>query len=39
MLMVNWGSSKSNNYVRFVFANDPVERLRGIAQRVKQALL
>lgn len=36
--MVNWGSANSDKYVRFVFANEPVERLRGIAIRVKQAL-
>jgi aspartate/methionine/tyrosine aminotransferase len=28
--MVNWGSANSNRYVRFVFANEPVERLRGL---------
>ena len=36
--MVNWGSAQSDKYVRFVFANEPVHRLRGIAQRVKHAL-
>jgi aspartate/methionine/tyrosine aminotransferase len=36
--MVNWGSVESDKYVRFVFANEPVQRLRGIAQRVKRAL-
>ena len=36
--MVNWGSAHSDKYVRFVFANEPVHRLRGIAQRVKHAL-
>lgn len=36
--MVNWGSANSDKYVRFVFANEPVHRLRGIAKRVKQAL-
>ena len=36
--MVNWGSANSDKYVRFVFANEPVHRLRGIARRVKQAL-
>jgi len=36
--MVNWGSVNSDNYVRFVFANEPVHRLRGVAQRVKRAL-
>lgn len=37
--MINWGSEKSDNYVRFVFSNEPIERLRGIGKRVKKALL
>ena len=37
--MVNWGSDHSKKYVRFVFSNEPVHRLRGIAQRVHQALM
>jgi N-succinyldiaminopimelate aminotransferase len=36
--MINWGSANSDKYVRFVFANEPVHRLRGIEKRVKQAL-
>jgi aspartate/methionine/tyrosine aminotransferase len=36
--MVNWGSTTSDRYVRFVFANEPVERLGGIRQRVERAL-
>jgi len=36
--MVNWGTANSAKYVRFVFANEPVHRLRGIAQRVRRAL-
>lgn len=36
--MINWGSANSDKYVRFVFSNEPVHRLRGIAERVKQAL-
>ncbi|HEY3047110.1 MAG TPA: pyridoxal phosphate-dependent aminotransferase [Polaromonas sp.] len=36
--MVNWGSANSNKYVRFVFANEPVHRLRGVAARVRRAL-
>lgn len=36
--MVNWGSANSDKYVRFVFANEPVERLRGIGARVRNAL-
>lgn len=36
--MVNWGSARSDTYVRFVFANEPVQRLRGLEQRIKRAL-
>lgn len=36
--MVNWGSPTTARYVRFVFANEPVERLRGLGQRVRKAL-
>jgi hypothetical protein len=35
--MDGWGPSASR-YVRFVFANEPVERLRGIGERVRAAL-
>jgi len=37
--MINWGSNKSDNYVRFVYSNEPIERLRGIGERVRKALL
>jgi aspartate/methionine/tyrosine aminotransferase len=36
--MVNWGSANSDKYVRLVFANEPVHRLRGVVKRVQQAL-
>jgi aspartate/methionine/tyrosine aminotransferase len=36
--MINWGSANSNQYVRFVFSNEPVHRLSGVAERVKRAL-
>jgi N-succinyldiaminopimelate aminotransferase len=36
--MTGWGSQRSDNYVRFVFANEPVERLRGMRERVERAL-
>ena len=36
--MINWGASDSKNYVRIVFSNEPVERLRGIGQRFRDAL-
>ena len=36
--MINWGSNNSDHYVRFVFANETLDRLRGIGERVKRAL-
>lgn len=36
--MTNWGSEQAADYVRFVFANEPCERLRGIGDRVREAL-
>lgn len=36
--MVNWGSEKSDNYVRLVYSNEPVERLAGLGKRVERAL-
>jgi aspartate/methionine/tyrosine aminotransferase len=36
--MVNWGSQRSDRYVRFVFSNEPCSRLRGIGGRVRRAL-
>jgi aspartate/methionine/tyrosine aminotransferase len=36
--MLHWGSAHSRQYVRFVFANEPVHRLREVGKRVKQAL-
>ena len=37
--MTNWGSDRAGDYVRFVFANEPCERLRGLGDRVRSALL
>jgi aspartate/methionine/tyrosine aminotransferase len=37
--MANWGGENAGSYVRFVFANEPVERLRGLGQRVRDALI
>ena len=37
--MVNWGSSNAARYLRVVFSNEPAERLTGIGQRFRQALL
>jgi hypothetical protein len=35
--MIHRGSAKNDEYVRFVLANEPVHRLRGVAERAKQA--
>jgi aspartate/methionine/tyrosine aminotransferase len=37
--MTNWGSERAGDYVRFVFANEPCERLRGFGDRVRTALI
>ncbi len=37
--MTNWGSARAGDYVRFVFANEPRERLHGFGDRVRTALL
>jgi hypothetical protein len=36
--MVNWGSPTAARYLRFVFANEPCERLTGMGARVRAAL-
>jgi len=36
--MVNWGSNNSTRYVRIVFSNEPVERLKGLGKRFKDSL-
>ncbi len=36
--MVNWGTTRSSNYVRIVFSNEPIRRLQGTGQRFKRAL-
>jgi aspartate/methionine/tyrosine aminotransferase len=36
--MVNWGGDYLDNYVRLVFSNEPVDRLRGIGDRFRRAL-
>jgi len=36
--MANWGSERCADYVRLVFANEPVQRLRGIRERLAKAL-
>ncbi|MGP6158642.1 MAG: pyridoxal phosphate-dependent aminotransferase [Vulcanimicrobiaceae bacterium] len=36
--MTGWGSDAAGAYVRFVFANEPCERLAGCGDRVRRAL-
>ncbi|HAA23470.1 MAG TPA: aspartate aminotransferase, partial [Cytophagales bacterium] len=36
--MTHWGSDRAANYVRLVFSNEPVERLRGVGERVHHSL-
>lgn len=35
--MKNWGSERAGAYLRFVFANEPVARLRSLRERIRQA--
>ncbi len=35
--MVNWGSERAANYLRFVYANEPAHRLQGIRERIRTA--
>jgi len=37
--MVNWGGGHCANYVRLVYSNEPCERLAGIGDRFRAALL
>ena len=37
--MINWGGDQSSRYIRFVFANETVARLKGMGEKVKDALL
>jgi aspartate/methionine/tyrosine aminotransferase len=37
--MENWGSENSKNYVRLVYSNEPVDRLRGSGERFRAALI
>ena len=36
--MTGWGSKGSDQFVRFVFSNEPVERLHGLGDRLKAAI-
>jgi N-succinyldiaminopimelate aminotransferase len=36
--MTGWGTARSDRYVRFVFSNEPVERLKGVGDRIANAI-
>ena len=36
--MTGWGETHGAQYIRFVFANEPVARLDGAGQRIRKAL-
>jgi N-succinyldiaminopimelate aminotransferase len=36
--MVNWGGPHCQNYIRLVYSNEPLDRLRGIGDRFRAAL-
>jgi len=35
--MAGWGSKRSDDFIRFVFSNEPVERLTGLRDRIDAA--
>jgi N-succinyldiaminopimelate aminotransferase len=35
--MRNWGSERAAAYVRFVYSNEPIQRLRGMRERIRSA--
>ena len=35
--MNNWGTERAGAYLRFVFANEPIVRLRSLRERIRQA--
>lgn len=36
--MQGWGEVHGRQYIRFVYSNEPVERLRGAGDRIRLAL-
>ena len=36
--MVNWGSENSCKYLRIVYSNEPVQRIRGVGRRFRDAI-
>jgi hypothetical protein len=35
--MTGWGSKRSEHFIRFVFSNEPAERLKGLRDRIEAA--
>jgi N-succinyldiaminopimelate aminotransferase len=35
--MAGWGSERSDDFIRFVFSNEPVQRLKGLRERIEAA--
>ena len=35
--MTHWGSNRAADYLRFVYANEPVDRLHGLRERLRRA--
>jgi N-succinyldiaminopimelate aminotransferase len=36
--MAGWGGPRAGEFIRFVFSNEPAERLQGLGARVRAAL-
>jgi N-succinyldiaminopimelate aminotransferase len=36
--MTGWGSKRSDNFIRFVFSNEPVDRLKSLRDRIEGAI-
>lgn len=36
--MAGWGETHGAQYIRFVFANEPAPRLKGVGQKIRRAL-
>jgi aspartate/methionine/tyrosine aminotransferase len=37
--MRDWGETNGDRFVRLVFSNEPVARLRGLGERVRRSLV
>jgi aspartate/methionine/tyrosine aminotransferase len=36
--MTEWGTKRSDGFIRFVFSNEPVGRLKGLRARIRAAI-